>query len=200
MAFCNYPAVLVSAAAGLTHVQSNLIFRSVGRGQIKIGGEHTGGHITQLTADNIPWTCIQLLFYPVPGKLYHTTGHIFPFVAGIAGDPAQPAGLFAELGNIKGFIKCSIYIPLLFLRASGNCHIHHIGDFADGCGSFFPAWFKNTHNLEEIGSHGSNLSVQLPVSFLFGNEPAPGGGKAFSGIQFFFQHGLPPVLFMMLLL
>ena len=42
---------------------------------------------------------------------------------------------------------------------------------------------------------GGDLTIQLPVGFLLCDELAPGGGEAFSGIQFFFQHGVPPILY-----
>ena len=42
---------------------------------------------------------------------------------------------------------------------------------------------------------GGDLTIQLPVGFLLRDELAPGGGEAFSGIQFFFQHGVPPILY-----
>ena len=187
--------MLVAAATSLAHIQSNLIFRSVGGSQVKVGGEHTGGHVAQLAANDIPGTGIQLFLHPVPCKLHDTTGHVLPLIAGVAGDAAQPAGLFAQLGNIKGFVKGCVYIVFLLLRGTCNCHVHHVGNVTDGFGTFFPAGLEDTHDLKEVGGHGSNLTIQLPIGFLFCNELAPGGGKAFSGIQFFLQHGIPPISF-----
>ena len=190
----NYPAVLVAAAPGLAHIQGHFVLRAVGRSQVKVGGEHTGGHIAKLAAHDVPGAGVQLFLHPVPGKLDHPARHVLPFVAGIAGDAAQPAGLLAQLRDVKGLIEGCVYIIFLFLRGPGHGHIHHIGNVADGLGALFPAGFKNSHDLEKVGGHGSNLTVQLPVGLLLGDELAPGGGKAFSGIQFFFQHDMPPIL------
>ena len=191
----HHPAMLVAAAPGLTHIQRHLVLRAVGGREVEVGGEHTGGHVAKLAAHDVPGAGVQLFFHPVPGELHHAPCHVLPLVAGVAGDAAQPAGLFAQLRDVEGFIERSVDVVLLFLRRSRDGHIHHIGDVADGRGAFFPAWLENPHDLEKVGRHGGDLTVQLPVGFLLRDELAPGGGEAFSGIQFFFQHGVPPILY-----
>ena len=191
----DHAAVLIAAAPGLTHIQRYFILRAVGGRKVKVGGEHTGGHVAKLAAHDVPGAGIQLLFHPVPGELHDAPRHVLPLVAGVAGDAAQPAGLFTQLRDVEGFIERSVDVVLLFLRCSRDGHIHHIGNVADGCGAFFPTWLENPHDLKEVSRHGGDLTIQLPVGFLFRDELAPGGGKAFSGIQFFFQHGVPPILY-----
>ena len=188
-------AVLVAAASGLTHVERDLVFRAVGGCEVKVCGEHAGRHVAQLTADDVPRAGVELLFHTVARELHDAARHVLPLVAGVAGDAAQPAGLFTQLRDVEGFIERSVDVVLLFLRRSRDGHIHHIGNVADGGGAFFPAWLENPHDLKEVSRHGGDLTIQLLVGFLLRDELAPGGGEAFSGIQFFFQHGVPPILY-----
>ena len=191
----DHAAVLIAAAPGLTHIQRYFILRAVGGRKVKVGGEHTGGHVAKLAAHDVPGAGIQLLFHPVPGELHDAPRHVLPLVAGVAGDAAQPAGLFTQLRDVEGFIERSVDVVLLFLRCARDRHIHHVGDVADGLGALFPARLKDAHDLKQIRGHGRDLTIQLPVGFPLRDELAPGGGEAFSGIQFFFQHGVPPILY-----
>ena len=167
--FCHDTTVLVTTASCLAHIQCHFVFCSVGRSQIEVCSEHTGGHIAQFAAHNIPGTGIQLFFHSISGKLYYSTGHIFPFIAGVTGNATKPAGFFTKLRDVKCFIESSINIVFLFIGASCNCHIHHIGNIADGCGAFFPVRFKNAHDLKKIGSHSGNLAIQLSIGFFLRN-------------------------------
>ena len=188
-------AVLVAAASGLTHVERDLVLRALGGCEVEVRREHTGRHVAELTADDVPRTGVEFLFHAVARELHDAARHVLPLVAGVAGDAAEPARLFAQLRDVEGFIERSVDIVLLFLRGSRDGHIHHVGDVADGFCAFFPAWLENPHDLEKVGGHGGDLAVQLPVGFPLRDELAPGGGEAFSGIQFFFQHGVPPILY-----
>ena len=141
-------AVLVAAASSLTHVEGNFVFRAVGGCEVKVCGEHAGRHVAQLAADDVPWAGVELLFYAVARELYDTACHVFPFVAGVTGDAAEPAGLFAQLRDVERLIERGVDIVLLFLRRTGDGHIHHVGDATDGFRAFFPARFKDAHDLK----------------------------------------------------
>ena len=184
-ALCHDTAVLVAAAARLTHIECDLILRALRRSQVKVCREHTGRHVAQLAADNVPRTGIELFFYTVARELHNAAGHVLPLVAGVAGDAAEPARLFAQLRDVERLIERSIDIILLLLRCARDRHVHHVGDVADGLGAFFPARLKDAHDLKQIGGHGRDLSVELPVGFLLRDELAPRGREAFPLLQFF---------------
>lgn len=57
----DHAAVLIAAAPGLTHIQRYFILRAVGGRKVKVGGEHTGGHVAKLAAHDVPGAGIQLL-------------------------------------------------------------------------------------------------------------------------------------------
>ena len=192
----NDAAVLVAAATSLTHIECDLVFRAVGGRKVKVRREHTGRHVAKLAANDVPRAGVQLLFHAVARKLHDAAGHILPLVTGVAGDAAEPARLFAQLRDIERFIERRVHVVLLLLRGPGDGHVHHIGDIADGLRALFPARLKDAHDLKQVRGHRSDLAVELPVGFLLRDELAPRGGEAFSGIQFFFQHGIPPILFL----
>ena len=147
-ALCHNAAVLIAAAASLTHVEGNFVFRAVGGCEVKVCGEHAGRHVAQLAADDVPWAGVELLFYAVARELYDTACHVFPFVAGVTGDAAEPAGLFAQLRDVERLIERGVDIVLLLLWRTGDGHIHHVGNAADGFRAFFPARFKDPHDLK----------------------------------------------------
>ena len=178
-------AVLVAAAPGLTHVERDLVLRALGGGKVKVRREHTGRHVAQLAADNVPRTGIELFFYTVARELHNAAGHVLPLVAGVAGDAAEPARFLAQLRDVERLIERSIDIILLFLRCARDRHIHHVGDVADGLGALFPARLEDAHDLKQIGGHGRDLPVELPVGFFLWDELAPRGREAFPLLQFF---------------
>ena len=179
-------AVLVAAASSLTHVERDLVFRALGGREVKVCREHTGCHVAQLTADDVPWAGIELLFHAVARELYDTACHVFPFVAGVTGDAAEPARFLAQLRDVERLIERSVDVVLLFLRCARDRHVHHVGDVADGFRAFFPARLKDAHDLKQIRGHGRDLPVELAVGFFFRNELAPCGREAFPLLQFFF--------------
>ena len=185
-ALCHNAAVLIAAAASLTHVEGNFVFRAVGGCEVKVCGEHAGRHVAQLTANDVPWAGVELLFYAVARELYDTACHVFPFVAGVTGDAAEPARFLAQLRDVERLIERSVDVVLLLFRRTGDSHIHHVGNAADGFRAFFPARFKDAHDLKQIGGHGRDLPVELAIGLFFRNELAPCGREAFPLLQFFF--------------
>ena len=179
-------AVLVAAASGLTHVERDLVFRALGGREVKVCGEHAGRHVAQLTADDVPRAGIELLFHAVARELHDAARHVLPLVARVAGDAAEPARLFTQLRDVERLIERSVYIVLLLLRRARDRHVHHVGDVTDGFRALFPARLEDAHDLKQIGGHGRDLPVELPVGFFFRNELAPCGREAFPLLQFFF--------------
>ena len=141
-------AVLVAAAPGLTHVERDFILRPLGGRKVEVRCEHAGRHVAQLAADDVPWTGVQLLFHAVARELHDAARHVLPLVARVAGDAAEPAGLFAQLRDVERLIERGVDIVLLFLRRTGDGHIHHVGNATDGFRAFFPARFKDAHDLK----------------------------------------------------
>ena len=178
-------AVLVAAAPGLTHVERDFILRPLGGRKVEVRCEHAGRHVAELTADNVPRTGIELLFHTVARELHDAARHVLPLVAGVAGDAAEPARLFAQLRDVERLIERSIDVVLLFLRCARDRHVHHVGDVADGLGALFPARLKDAHDLKQIRGHGCDLPVELPVGFFLRDELAPRGREAFPLLQFF---------------
>ena len=74
----------------------------------------------------------------------------------------------------------------VLLRRARDRHVHHVGDVTDGFRALFPARLEDAHDLKQIGGHGRDLPVELPVGFFFRNELAPCGREAFPLLQFFF--------------
>ena len=184
-ALCHDAAVLVAAAPGLTHVERYFILRPLGGRKVEVRCEHAGRHVAQLTADDVPWTGVQLLFHAVARELHDAARHVLPLVAGVAGDAAEPARFFAQLRDVERLIERRIDIVLLFLRRTCDGHVHHVGNVTDRLGALFPARFKDAHDLKQIRGHGRDLTVQLPVGFFLRDELAPRGREAFPLLQFF---------------
>ena len=111
-----HTAVLVSAATGLAHVERHFVLGAVGRGEIEVCGEHAGGHVAELAAYDVPGAGVQFFLHTISRKLDDTSGHVLPFVPGVTGDAAQPAGLLTQLRDVEGFIQRHVHIRLLFLR------------------------------------------------------------------------------------
>ena len=181
----DHAAVLVAAAPGLTHVERDFILRPLGGRKVEVRCEHAGRHVAQLTADDVPWTGVQLLFHAVARELHDAARHVLPLVAGVAGDAAEPARLFTQLRDVERLIERRIDIVLLFLRRTCDGHVHHVGNVTDSLGALFPARFKDAHDLKQIRGHGRDLPVELPVGFLLRDELAPRGREAFPLLQFF---------------
>ena len=184
-ALCYHTAVLVAAAARLTHVECDLVLRALRRSQVKVCREHTGRHVAQLAADNVPRTGIKLLFHAIARELHDAARHVLPLVAGVAGDAAEPARLFTQLRDVERLVERSVDVVLLFLRRARDRHVHHVGDVADGLGALFPARLKDAHDLKQIRGHRRDLPVELPVGFFLWDELAPRGREAFPLLQFF---------------
>ena len=184
-ALCHDTAVLVSAAARLTHIECDLVLRALRRSQVKVCREHTGRHVAQLAADNVPRTGIKLLFHAVARELHDAARHVLPLVAGVSGDAAEPARFFAQLRDVERLVERSVDVVLLFLRRARDRHVHHVGDVADGLGALFPARLKDAHDLKQIRGHRRDLAVELPVGFFLRDELAPRGREAFPLLQFF---------------
>ena len=178
-------AVLVAAASGLTHVERDLVLRALGGREVEVRREHTGRHVAELTADDVPRTGVELLFHTVARELHDAARHVLPLVAGVAGDAAEPARFLAQLRDVERLIERSIDIILLLLRCARDPHIHHVGDVADGLGALFPARLKDAHDLKQIRGHRRDLPVELPVGFFLWDELAPRGREAFPLLQFF---------------
>ena len=178
-------AVLVAAASGLTHVERDFILRPLGGRKVKVCREHTGRHVAQLAADNVPRTGIKLLFHAVARELHDAARHVLPLVARVAGDAAEPARLFTQLRDVERLIERRIDIVLLFLRRTCDGHVHHVGNVTDRLGALFPARLKDAHDLKQICGHRRDLTVQLSVGFFLRDELAPRGREAFPLLQFF---------------
>ena len=173
-ALCHHAAMAIAAAPGLAHVQGHDVLPVVG--QVKVGGEHGGGHVAQLRAHDVPGTGIQLLFHPVVGELDDTARHVLVLIPGIAEDAAQPCVLLAELG----------YIPLvkevlqIFVAACG--HIHHVGNVADRAGALLKIRLQDAHDLKQVGAEGRDLPHSVVIRLLLGDQLTPDGLHAASAL------------------
>ena len=98
-------AVLVAAAARLTHVECDLVLRTLRRSQVKVCREHTGRHVAQLAADNVPRTGVEFLFHAIARELHDASSHVLPLVAGVSGDAAEPARFFTQLWDVERLIE-----------------------------------------------------------------------------------------------
>ena len=184
-ALCYHTAVLVAAAARLTHVECDLVLRALGGREVEVRREHTGRHVAELTADDVPRAGVEFLFHAVACELHDAARHVLPLVAGVSGDAAEPARFFAQLRDVERLVERSVDVVLLFLRRARDRHVHHVGDVADGFCALFPARLKDAHDLKQIRGHRRDLAVELPVGFFLRDELAPRGREAFPLLQFF---------------
>ena len=104
-ALCHDAAVLVAAAARLTHIECDLVLRTLRRSQVKVCREHTGRHVAQLAADNVPRAGVELFFHTVACELHDAARHVLPLVAGVAGDAAEPARFFTQLRDVERLVE-----------------------------------------------------------------------------------------------
>ena len=172
----HHPAMAVTAAPGLAHIESHLVF-SVGAVKVKVGGEHGGGHVAQLRPHDVPGAGVQLLFHPVVGELDYTAGHILILVAGIPENTTQPGIPLAKFRNVP------LVEELLHVQVAGGRHVHHIGDLTDRAGPLFKIRFQDPHDLEQIGAKGCNLPHGILVGLLLRDQFPPHCLHTFAALQ-----------------
>ena len=180
-ALCHHTALPITAASGFAHIQRNLVFTGHGGFNVKVRGEHGGGHVAQLRANDVPGAGIQFFFHPIPGELNHTSCHVLVFIAGVADNTAQPGAPVAELRDVPLAVKRGLIVV-----AAGR-HVEHVGCFADCLGSLVEVGFQNPHDLENIGGESRNVPKRIAVGFPFRDQLSPHGGDAFGLIEFVVQ-------------